>query len=267
MDYKKFREVADEVGALLMCDMAHVSGLVAADLMASPFEFCDLVTTTVHKTLRGPRSGILFYRRSTALEPKLQDKVEKAIFPGLLGGPHNHTIAAMAACFKEASSEQFREYQKKVLANSQVLGESMVEGGYIQQTGGTDNHMILVSIREQGLFGDSVEHLLDLLGVTLNKFQVKGTPPSGRPNGLRLGSPPMTTRGCTQDDFFEIGKIMCEILDFAKRYSGKEEPFVEFKERLARDLEADALPEMKVLSKRVKDFASKFPYNFKSDMI
>jgi glycine hydroxymethyltransferase len=246
--------------------MSHISGLVAAGLVESPFEYCDMVTTTVHKTLRGPRSGILFYRKSTKQIPNLQEKVEKTIFPGLLGGPLNHTIAAMATCFKEAGSDQFKEYQEKVLENSKVLGEELERMGYKQQTGGTSNHMNMISIKEHGLFGDSMEHLLDGVGITVNKFQVVGTPFTSRPDGLRVGSPAMTTRGCGVDEFKEIARILNEVLDFGKRYC-RNETLDEFKVRFENDLLGDRVSELSSLKRLVRDFSNQFEYNFSSEMI
>lgn len=267
IDYQRFREVADENQATLLCDMSHFSGLVAAGLVDSPFEHCDMVSTTVHKTLRGPRSGILFYRRSTEKVPNLQEKVEKTIFPGMLGGPHNHTISAMAACFKESKSEEFKEYQRQVLKNSKVLGQTMEKLGYRQQTGGTDNHMNMVILKEHGLFSDSVEHMLDYLGVTVNKFNVKGTPFKARPDGLRLGSPAMTTRGCREAEFEEIGHILGDILGFAKEYCRSGESFEGFKQRFDEDVNLSQVQQLQNFRNIVKEFSSKFDYNFEEEMI
>jgi len=168
LDYKKFREIADEVGAYLMVDMAHYSGLVATKLLNSPFEYADVVTSTTHKTLRGPRSGIIIYKN------EFKAKIDFSVFPGLQGGPHNHQIAALATQLKEVDSEYFREYSKQVIKNAQAMCESFIKRGYKIVTNGTDNHIVLVDVRPLGLTGSKVEKVCDYVHITVNKNSIYG---------------------------------------------------------------------------------------------
>ena len=203
----RFREIADEVGALLLCDMAHFAGLVAAGLHPSPVEHCDFVTSTTHKTLAGPRSGFVLCREEHA------QALDRAVFPGMQGGPLNHVIAAKAACFLIAASEPFRDYQRAVRANADALAESLQEGGLDVLTGGTDTHLLLVDLRRTEWTGKDAEDRLAEVGITVNRNTV---PFDERPptvaSGFRVGTPAMTMRGLDEDDFREVGRIMCDAL-------------------------------------------------------
>jgi glycine hydroxymethyltransferase len=203
----RFREVADEVGALLLCDMAHFAGLVAAGLHPNPVEHCDFVSSTTHKTLAGPRSGFVLCREEHA------QAVDRAVFPGMQGGPLNHVIAAKAACFRIAASEPFREYQQRVRANADALAQSLQEGGLDVLTGGTDTHLLLVDLRRTEWSGKDAEDRLAQVGITVNRNTV---PFDERPptvaSGFRVGTPAMTMRGLDEDDFREVGRIMCDAL-------------------------------------------------------
>ena len=203
----RFREIADEVGALLLCDMAHFAGLVAAGLHPNPVEHCDFVTSTTHKTLAGPRSGFVLCREDHA------QAVDRAVFPGMQGGPLNHVIAAKAACFRIAGSEPFREYQSAVRANADALAESLQEGGLDVLTGGTDTHVLLVDLRRTEWSGKDAEDRLAQVGITVNRNTV---PFDERPptvaSGFRVGTPAMTMRGLDEEDFREVGGIMCDVL-------------------------------------------------------
>ncbi len=203
----RFREIADEVGALLLCDMAHFAGLVAAGLHPNPVEHCDFVTSTTHKTLAGPRSGFVLCREEHA------QAVDRAVFPGMQGGPLNHVIAAKAACFRIAASEPFREYQTAVRANADALAESVQSGGLDVLTGGTDTHLLLVDLRGTEWSGKDAEERLAGVGITVNRNTV---PFDERPptvaSGFRVGTPAMTMRGFDEDDFREVGRIMCDAL-------------------------------------------------------
>jgi glycine hydroxymethyltransferase len=203
----RFREIADEVGALLLCDMAHFAGLVAAGLHPSPVEHCDFVTSTTHKTLAGPRSGFILCREEHA------QAVDRAVFPGMQGGPLNHVIAAKAACFSIAATEPFREYQRAVRANADALGEELQAGGLDVLTGGTDTHLLLVDLRRTEWSGKDAEDRLAEVGITVNRNTV---PFDERPptvaSGFRVGTPAMTMRGLDEDDFREVGRIMCDAL-------------------------------------------------------
>jgi glycine hydroxymethyltransferase len=203
----RFREIADEVGALLLCDMAHFAGLVAAGLHPNPVEHCDFVTSTTHKTLAGPRSGFVLCREEHA------QALDRAVFPGMQGGPLNHVIAAKAACFRIAASEPFRDYQRAVRANADALAESVQEGGLDVLTGGTDTHLLLVDLRRTEWTGKDAEDRLAEVGITVNRNTV---PFDERPptvaSGFRVGTPAMTMRGLDEDDFREVGRIMCDAL-------------------------------------------------------
>jgi glycine hydroxymethyltransferase len=203
----KFREIADEVGALLLCDMAHFAGLVAAGLHPNPVEHCDFVTSTTHKTLAGPRSGFILCREEHAVA------VDRAIFPGIQGGPLEHTIAAKATCFKIAMSEAFREYQRQIRANADVLAETLQEGGLDILTGGTDTHLMQVDLRDSDWTGKDAEERLHEVDITVNRNTV---PFDERPptvaSGVRIGTPAMTMRGFDEDDFRETGRIICDAL-------------------------------------------------------
>ncbi|KPU28030.1 serine hydroxymethyltransferase [Caloranaerobacter sp. TR13] len=208
IDFKKFREIADAVGAYLMVDMAHIAGLVAAGLHPSPVPYADFVTTTTHKTLRGPRGGVILCKKEYA------KKIDKAIFPGLQGGPLMHVIAAKAVSFKEALEEDFKEYQKQIIKNASVLAESLIERGFRLVSGGTDNHLILIDLRNKGLTGKKAEALLDEVGVTTNKNTIPFDPESPFvTSGLRIGTPAVTTRGMKEEQMVEIAEIINLTLD------------------------------------------------------
>src|SRR4029077_16758523 len=203
----RFRAIADEVGALLLCDMAHFSGLVAAGLHPNPVEHCDFVTSTTHKTLAGPRAGFILCREEHA------KAIDSAVMPGMQGGPLEHTIAAKATCFRIAMTEAFREYQTHVRSNADVLGETLLEAGLSLVTGGTDTHLLLVDLRDSVWTGKEAEERLHEIDVTVNRNTVPFDERSPFvTSGIRLGSPAMTMRGCDEDDFREIGRLISEAL-------------------------------------------------------
>jgi glycine hydroxymethyltransferase len=217
IDYERMRAIATEAGAYLLSDMAHVSGLVAAGVIGTPFEDSDIVTTTTHKSLRGPRGAMIFYRkgvRSTDKKGKqimydLEGPINASVFPGHQGGPHNHTITALAVALKQAQTPEFKDYQEKVLINSQALAKQLSEGlGYKLVSGGTDNHLVLVDLKPKGLDGARVERVLELVGVASNKNTVPGDRSALKPGGLRLGTPAMTTRGFSAEDFKRVADIV-----------------------------------------------------------
>jgi glycine hydroxymethyltransferase len=203
----RFREIADEVGALLLCDMAHFAGLVAAGLLPSPVPHCDFVTSTTHKTLAGPRSGFILCTEEHARA------VDRAVFPGMQGGPLNHVIAAKATCFRIAASDPFRQYQEAVRANADVLAETFQEGGLDVLTGGTDTHLLLVDLRRTDWTGKAAEERLAEVSITVNRNTIPfDEQPPTVASGFRVGTPAATMRGFDADDFREIGRIMCEAL-------------------------------------------------------
>ncbi|MCW7999983.1 serine hydroxymethyltransferase, partial [Clostridium sp. cpc1] len=208
IDFKKFREIADEVGAYLMVDMAHIAGLVAAGLHPSPVPYADFVTTTTHKTLRGPRGGAILCKE------KYAKKIDKSIFPGIQGGPLMHIIAAKAVSFGEALTDEFKDYQKQIIKNAKVLAEGLKEEGFRLVSDGTDNHLILLDVRNKKLTGKEAEELLDEIGITTNKNTIPFDPESPFvTSGLRIGTPAVTTRGMKEEDMKEIAKIMGLALD------------------------------------------------------
>ena len=209
IDFKRFREIADKVGAYLMADMAHIAGLVAAGLHPSPVPYAHVVTTTTHKTLRGPRGGMILSSQEFADEHKLN----KAIFPGTQGGPLMHVIAAKAVCFKEALEPSFREYQKQVAANAQALCRSLMDRGIEIVSGGTDNHLMLVDLTNTGRTGKEAEALLDSAHITANKNTIPNDPRSPFvTSGLRLGTPAVTTRGMNEQDMDVIAEAIALVL-------------------------------------------------------
>lgn len=204
IDFKRFREIADEVGAYLMVDMAHIAGLVAAGEHPSPIPYADVVTTTTHKTLRGPRGGMILCN-----DDDLYKKINSAVFPGTQGGPLEHIIAAKAVCLGEALKPEFRAYGRQVAANAGVLAEKLIEQGFRLVSGGTDNHLILVDTRHFGLTGKEYEHRLDEVGITVNKNTIPNDPE--KPfvtSGIRVGTPAVTTRGFREPEMAEIARWM-----------------------------------------------------------
>lgn len=209
-DYPLMRKIADAVGAFLMMDMAHISGLVAASVVADPFEYCDIVTTTTHKSLRGPRGGMIFFKRDPVLGVDLETAINNAVFPGLQGGPHNHTIGGLAVSLKHAESPEFKAYQNQVVSNCRALASRLVELGYKLVSGGSDNHLVLVDLRPLGIDGARAEKILDMASITLNKNSVPGDKSALVPGGIRIGSPAMTTRGFTEKEFIAIADFIHE---------------------------------------------------------
>ena len=208
IDFKRFKEIADEVGAYLMVDMAHIAGLVAAGLHQSPVPFADFVTTTTHKTLRGPRGGAILCKKEFA------KMIDKAIFPGIQGGPLMHVIASKAVSFGEALTDEFKEYQKQILLNAKALSDELKDNGFRLISGGTDNHLILIDVRSTNLTGKKAEALLDEIGVATNKNTIPFDPESPFiTSGIRIGTPAVTTRGMKEDEMKEIAEIITLALD------------------------------------------------------
>ncbi|EGO55920.1 hypothetical protein NEUTE1DRAFT_67972 [Neurospora tetrasperma FGSC 2508] len=231
IDYSRLREICDKVNAYLMADMAHISGLVAAKVMPGPFTHADIVTTTSHKSLRGPRGAMIFFRRGVRRTNKkgeeelynLETPINASVFPGHQGGPHNHTIAALAVALKQAQTPEFRAYQSQVLANAKALAARLGQPkdknglGYTIVSGGTDNHLVLIDLKPQGIDGSRVERVLELVGVAANKNTVPGDKSALTPGGLRIGTPAMTTRGFTEEDFARVADIIDRAVTIAVR--------------------------------------------------
>jgi len=210
VDWMTFRQIADEVGAYFLVDMAHIAGLVAAGLCPSPVQIADVTTSTTHKTLRGPRGGLILARKN----PEIEKKLNAVVFPGLQGGPLMHVIAAKAVAFKEALSEEFKQYQQQILINARLFSQGVIERGYKVISGGTDNHLFLVDLIERSFTGKDAEEALSSANITLNKNAVPNDPRSPFvTSGLRIGTPAVTTRGFREPEIQRLLNWTCDILD------------------------------------------------------
>ena len=208
IDFARFREIADACGAYLMVDMAHIAGLVAAGEHMNPVPYADVVTTTTHKTLRGPRGGMILCRE------KYAKAIDKAIFPGTQGGPLMHVIAAKAVCFKEAATDEFRDYQKQIVKNAQAMAQRFTERGIRLVSGGTDNHLMLVDLSDREMTGKTLEKLLDRAHITVNKNTVPGEKRSPFiTSGIRVGTPAATTRGMREPEMIEIADMIADVIE------------------------------------------------------
>lgn len=262
-DFPRLRAIADKSGALLLCDMAHVSGLVATAEHDNPFQLCDFVTSTTHKSLRGPRQGLIFFRRGPKSDANgnptgemynWETKVNAAVFPGCQGGPHNNTIGALAVALKEAMTPEFKLYVKQLRANAVVLGERLVELGYKLVTGGTENHLVLWDLRPNGVGGSKVEKVCDLAHITLNKNAVAGDTSALNPGGVRIGTPAMTSRGLTEDDFVKVADLLDKAVKIAIRIQKQTGPKL-------KDFTPVAVKDEEVMTLReeVVEFSKQFP--------
>jgi len=246
-DYARFREIADSVGAYLMADIAHISGLVATGLLATPFDHCDVVTSTTHKSLRGPRSGIIFCK------PKYADSINFAVFPMLQGGPHNVSIAALAVQLKEVATPEFKAYSQQVVKNAQALAKALKDQGEKLVCDGTINHLVMWDLRPHGLTGSKVEKVLDMMHITTNKNSVVGDKSMITPGGIRLGTPALTTRGMLEPEMAQIATFMLKAVEISKRAQEKAgKKLVDFVAHLADD------EELKAMGEEVKAFAREF---------
>ena len=210
VDWERFRNIADEVGAYFLVDMAHVSGLVAADLYPSPVPYADVVTSTTHKTLRGPRSGIILAKKNEEIEKKLNS----AVFPGSQGGPLMHVVAAKAICFKEALDPEFKNYIKDVMDNAKILAETIMSRGIDVVSNGTENHIVLVDLRSKNITGKDLEKLLGTVNITVNKNSVPNDTASPFvTSGIRIGTPAITTRGFGKNEVIQVANWIADIID------------------------------------------------------
>ncbi|PYH95385.1 SHMT-domain-containing protein [Aspergillus ellipticus CBS 707.79] len=288
IDYPRMRQIADAAGAYLLSDMAHISGLVAAGVLPSPFAHSDVVTTTTHKSLRGPRGAMIFYRKGVRRTDKkgnpemydLENPINASVFPGHQGGPHNHTITALAVALKQAQSPEFKTYQGTVLSNAKALAERLGNPlssgglGYNIVSGGTDNHLVLVDLKNRGVDGARVERVLELCGVASNKNTVPGDKSALKPGGLRLGTPAMTTRGFQPEDFRRVADIVdraviiTQKLDKAAKESatakGVKNPNT-VKAFLDYVREGEEIPEIVLLRQEVEDWAGTFSLPWAKD--
>jgi len=249
-DYARFKQIADKHGAYLMADIAHCSGLIASDLLNSPFKFCDVVTTTTHKTLRGPRAALIFYQR------QYKHAIDFAVFPCSQGGPHNNTIAAVATALHQVSTDEFKRYSRQTIQNAQHLAKCLIARGFDVITNGTDNHIVLVNLKSKSLTGSKFEKLAEACNVSLNKNTVATDTSALSPTGIRLGTPAMTTRGFTPSDFEFVADVLLEICTLASDIQSecvslKLAEFTMGKSRYSNRIAA--------IRKKVSCYCSKFP--------
>jgi glycine hydroxymethyltransferase len=253
------RQIADRIGAIFMVDMAHISGLVAGRAVASPFAYADVVTSTTHKTLRGPRSGMIFAKRP------YMDRINAAVFPALQGGPHNHQIGALAVALKEAADPSFAQYAHQVIANAQALAAALQAKGHVLATGGTDNHLMLWNVRHLCLTGSKVEKVLELASMTVNKNAITGDTSALNPGGVRLGTPALTSRGLREEDFRQVATFLDRGAEIAlsaqeRAAAAKSDGKVLYKDfvaTLTSDVETAAA--IVKLREEVEQFATSFP--------
>ncbi|KAJ3106571.1 Serine hydroxymethyltransferase 4 [Phlyctochytrium bullatum] len=255
-DYERLRAIADKCGAYLMADIAHISGLIAAKEQGNPFDYCDVVTTTTHKTLRGPRAGLIFFRRAPKGEKNsdLEERINFAVFPSNQGGPHNNTIAGIAVALKQVAQPEFKAYAAQVRKNAKALGDALMSKGYKLVTNGTENHLVLWDLRPLGLTGSKMETICDAVNITLNKNSVHGDASALVPGGVRVGAPALTSRSFTEEDFVQVAEFLHRAAQLAlkiQQSTGK----------LLKDFSAALATneEVKALRHEVESFARKFP--------
>ena len=268
IDYKRMREIADLCGAYLVVDMAHISGLIAAGVIPSPFEYADIVTTTTHKSLRGPRGAMIFFRKGVRKsDPKngkevlydLEGPINFSVFPGHQGGPHNHTITALAVALKQAMTPEFRLYQEQVIKNAKAIEVELKRLGYKLVADGTDSHMVLVDLRPKALDGARVEAVLEQVNIACNKNATPGDKSALTPYGIRIGTPAMTSRGMGEDDFKRVAGYIDTCIDICKSVQSQlpkeANKLKDFKAKVA----SGDVQEINDLKKEITAWASSFP--------
>jgi glycine hydroxymethyltransferase len=267
-DYAKFREICDKVGCYLMVDMAHISGLIAAGVIPSPFPHADIVTTTTHKSLRGPRGAMIFFRKGVRKTDAktgkqtlydLEGPINFSVFPGHQGGPHNHTITALAVALKQAQTPEFKQYQGQVIKNAKALEHEFKSLGYTLVTGGTDNHMVLLDLKPQALDGARVEAVLEQVNIACNKNTTPADKSALTPMGIRIGAPAMTSRGMGEEDFVRIARYIDACIKICKDVQGKlpkeANKLKDFKAKVA----GGEVQEINDMKKEIAAWAGTFP--------
>jgi glycine hydroxymethyltransferase len=247
-------KIAKLVGAYYLADIAHEAGLVAAGVNSSPFEFADVVTMTTHKTLRGPRGAMIFSRKD------MSDKIDRAVFPGIQGGPHNHTIAGIAVCLSEALKSSFKTYTKQVVRNAKVLAKELSAAGFNLVSGGTDKHLVLVDLRSVGVSGWVAAWALEYASIIVNRNSVPfDTASAYYPSGIRLGTPAVTTRGMKEPEMRKIAKWIVDVLEYCNKWQlpGKKEERAKFVKRFWKELEKDEF--LGKIGIEVRKFTRQFP--------
>lgn len=268
IDYARMRQIADSVGAYLVVDIAHISGLVASGVIPSPFEHADVVTTTTHKSLRGPRGAMIFFRKGVrSVNAKtgkevlydLEDPINFSVFPGHQGGPHNHTITALAVALKQAASPEFKAYQKQVVANAKALETKFKELGHKLVADGTDSHMVLLDLRPFSLDGARLEFVLENINITCNKNAIPGDKSALTPYGLRIGTPAMTSRGFGTADFDRVAGYIDQAIKLCKEVQGalpkEANKLKDFKAKIA----GGEVEKIGALKKEIKEWSTTFP--------
>ncbi|KAL5988412.1 hypothetical protein ACLOJK_036176 [Asimina triloba] len=261
-------QVCDKQKAILLADMAHISGLVAAGVIPSPFEYADVVTTTTHKSLRGPRGAMIFFRKGVKEINKqgqevlydYEDKINAAVFPGLQGGPHNHTISGLAVALKQATTPEFKAYQEQVLRNCARFSERLLGKGYELVSGGTDNHLVLVNLKSKGIDGSRVEKVLELVHIAANKNTVPGDVSAMVPGGIRMGTPALTSRGFVEEDFVKVADFFDAAVNLALKIKAETKGGTKLKDFLAT-IQTDTSIQSKIseLCHEVEEYAKQFP--------
>ncbi|KAL4810089.1 serine hydroxymethyltransferase [Aspergillus unguis] len=267
IDYARMRKIADKVGAYLVVDMAHISGLIAAGVIPSPFEYADVVTTTTHKSLRGPRGAMIFFRKGVRSTDKtgkdvmydLEGPINFSVFPGHQGGPHNHTITALSVALKYAATSEFKQYQEQVIKNAKALESEFKSLGHKLVSDGTDSHMVLLDLRPKSLDGARVEAVLEQINIACNKNSIPGDKSALTPCGIRIGAPAMTSRGMGEEDFKRIAHYIDQSINICKSVQSElpkeANKLKDFKAKVA----SESVPEILNLRKEVAQWASSFP--------
>ncbi|KAJ5163715.1 Pyridoxal phosphate-dependent transferase major region subdomain 2 [Penicillium coprophilum] len=267
IDYKRMREIADKVGAYLIVDMAHISGLIAAGVIPSPFEYADVVTTTTHKSLRGPRGAMIFFRKGVRSTDKagkdvlydLENPINFSVFPGHQGGPHNHTITALAVALKQVDTPEFKQYQEQVIKNAKALEEEFKALGHKLVSDGTDSHMVLVDLRAHSLDGARVEAVLEQINIACNKNSIPGDKSALTPCGIRIGAPAMSSRGMGVEDFKRIARYIDQSVALSKKIQSELPKEANKLKDFKAKVSDDSVPEILALRKEIAQWASAFP--------
>ena len=268
IDYKRMREIADMCGAYLVVDMAHISGLIAAGVIPSPFEYADIVTTTTHKSLRGPRGAMIFFRkgvRKTDLKNgketlyDLEGPINFSVFPGHQGGPHNHTITALAVALNQAMTPEFRQYQENVIKNAKTLEVEFRRLGYTLVSDGTDSHMVLLDLRPKSLDGARVEAVLEQVNIACNKNSVPGDKSALTPGGIRIGAPAMSSRGMGEEDFKRIANYIDKCIAICKDVQSKLPKEANKQKDFKAKVASGEVEEINAMKKEISAWAGSFP--------
>lgn len=249
-DYKKFRYIADKHFSYLVADIAHTSGLIASNLLNNPFEYCDVVTTTTHKTLRGPRGAIIFYRN------KFKQQIDFSVFPSTQGGPHNNTIAAIATALKQVDTEEFKEYSRQIIKNSKYLSKLLIKKDFDVITGGTDNHIILLNLKNKKITGSKFEKIAELCNVSVNKNTIATDKSALNPSGIRIGTSAMTSRGFIEKDFLFVAEVINDITELTIRICEKinSSKLVHF----IREINTTYIKDIEEINDRVSNYCKQF---------